>query len=923
MLTLLSADPAEMDSQFPASITIKAQNTSSRTLRYTVEAVVDEGWGTLVLPSELELGAGESEVVFVTMSAPSTQAPGTYDTVVRFVPLDVGMAQVELTARVNISEVENLTIVASVGEHKIYKSDEPVRVGFQLVNMGNSTTSLTLIADVSPKMEFALDSVSASLSPGSTAEVVVELTPPENLGYVTTVRVTLRAVTPSTTELEPAARNSTTVIIMPGETPDLGSMHAVMEGHFTTRLDHRSDALTIQGVGSLQGDLGQGREAAIRATTPSLQNSESSFTTDEQFRATYRDESWGFVDGGNITVNLNSELLPTSLNGFGAQVGLDGDDFGALLSFTEREGRRGEQNTSAQMTLGSPRLNYLQLTMLDQKKSDSGLELPGFGENIKMYSALGHAELAEGWSVEAEAATSEDTLVGSGKAYSLQTRWYQQGFSITGRLIRGERAFLGTWGDTAYHDWNVAFKLSPELRLWGNLSSKRRNVDDDPTYRGDRDERFRYGLDLGLGSDTSLRITKEENSTVDEVQASRDDEESSTSIDLTQKWDGARLSVGTKFTEKQDNFTLENASEQQYSVRGNFEIGDSDTLNLSYTVREEEGYSGESSRNENLSAGVNFEMAEHSDLGFDLRWSNNSQSDNEQLAANMDYNTRFANGHELRFRVLHNFGSFDDTTDVTVEYRIPLSVPMKGFALRASVSGRVFLGSDPTIGIADTMVMIDGKTVVSDQTGAFAFPALEPGLHTLQISAMSLALGVSADPEKLSISTAGTTFSLGSDYGYGLIIPEIAEGEQQIPRDEFEFDPEAKPGWPVHFRTEAGQQIEISLAVKTGASIKGTVYEQDEALPGITPTIHIMPGAILELTGLEVNKFRVSDAAGRFLFTGLPPGTYQLVVRTERLAGFYIAKPKQIELVVEEGQEVSGLDFLVKPAERKLEITEF
>jgi hypothetical protein len=188
---------------------------------------------------------------------------------------------------------------------------------------------------------------------------------------------------------------------------------------------------------------------------------------------------------------------------------------------------------------------------------------------------------------------------------------------------------------------------------------------------------------------------------------------------------------------------------------------------------------------------------------------------------------------------------------------------------------------------------------------------------------MSLALGVSADPQKLSISADGDTHSLGTDYGFGLIIPEVAEGEPPPPHKERELDPQAAPGWPVHFRTAAGQSIVIDLPVKTGASISGTVYEQEKALPGQQGESHLMAGAIIELIGADSSKYRISNSAGRFLFTGLTPGAYQVLIRTERLAEFYVADPAQLELNVAEGEQITGLTFTVRQAERMLEITEF
>jgi len=939
-LTLLSADPAEISSRFPASISIDVRNTSNSDSLIKAEALVAEDWGVLVLPEEFELAAGASKTVFITVNSPTTQAAGTYDVLTRFVPDAAGLATAELAARVKINPVENISISTSATEAGLYQSDEPISLSYQLVNMGNSTTTASLAVDVSPKWEFIVDTVNASLSPGSKTDVVVELTPPENLSFVTTVRLGLRVITASTSEEDPAARISTTINVLPGETPDLGNTNAVMEGDVATRLDYRDDvAIAIQGGGRLGGELGDGRQAAMEITTPSLSSTSTGYTRDSQYSASYLDPAWGFVDAGDITINLNSQLLSNSMSGFGALVGFDSTDLGARVSYTELDGYRQVQNTSAQILLGEAGTNYIQITAIDQQSNMPGSSTTaGLGSarspaarqtsqisssgSTKLYSVLGHTEPLPGWTVEAEAATSDSSGLDSGKAYALESRWYQPGFSVSGRVIQGSRTFTGSWGDTAYQDWNVIFKLAPEVRLWGNLNIRRNNVDDDPGYSGILRERLRYGTDLKLGKETSLRIALEDNSAVDEIQLTSDKEKTSTSIDLTQRWNAAQLSVSTEFGQEQDNISHTETDQLQYAVRGSFDIGSNNRLNLAYSLREDSS-EGNTNRNENITAGASFALNDHSDLDVNVRWYDSTKAENEQLSANTTYRTSLANGHELQLRSQHSFGSFDDTSSIMLDYLIPLSVPLSGFALRAGVSGRVFLGSNPTGGIAETMVTIDGKTVVSDETGEFAFPALEPGLHTLQISPMSLAMGVSADPEKLSISADGSTLSLGTGYGYALIVPEVTEGEAAPSPAEFEIDAAAEPGWPVHFRAEAGQDIVIDLPVKVGARISGVVYEQEETLPGQMAETHLTAGAVIELVGPEKSRYRISDAVGRFLFTGLLPGTYQLSVRTERLADFCIAEPAAIELAISEGEVITDLTFTVQQKERTLEITEF
>jgi hypothetical protein len=77
------------------------------------------------------------------------------------------------------------------------------------------------------------------------------------------------------------------------------------------------------------------------------------------------------------------------------------------------------------------------------------------------------------------------------------------------------------------------------------------------------------------------------------------------------------------------------------------------------------------------------------------------------------------------------------------------------------------------------------------------------------------------------------------------------------------------------------------------------------------PSGAVIPGATVTLTNRETGRIQqvVTSAEGFYRFSGLPPGTYQLVVE---YSGF---KKKVLDTVIVRAEEVHGLDVMLEPGE--------
>jgi len=112
----------------------------------------------------------------------------------------------------------------------------------------------------------------------------------------------------------------------------------------------------------------------------------------------------------------------------------------------------------------------------------------------------------------------------------------------------------------------------------------------------------------------------------------------------------------------------------------------------------------------------------------------------------------------------------------------------------------------------------------------------------------------------------------------------------------------------------------VAFPIVKTASISGRVFvdenndlvfqETEEPLEGVA--VILMPG----------EQFRRTDANGLFSFDQLPPGRYTLRVYREDLPqGYEIVSGESVDVAVERGQGMSGVNFTVRPA--RVPVTRF
>jgi Carboxypeptidase regulatory-like domain len=118
-----------------------------------------------------------------------------------------------------------------------------------------------------------------------------------------------------------------------------------------------------------------------------------------------------------------------------------------------------------------------------------------------------------------------------------------------------------------------------------------------------------------------------------------------------------------------------------------------------------------------------------------------------------------------------------------------------------------------------------------------------------------------------------------------------------------------------------GEVTDDQIPVVSTGSISGRVTHSGTATTGAKAVSGPLADAVIELSGPVRVMYRSTDAAGRYLFTGLPAGAYTVKLRVDRMSGYWTCDPEYRTLDMSAGQSQTGIDFTVIPQEREIEIT--
>ncbi|HET7228508.1 MAG TPA: carboxypeptidase-like regulatory domain-containing protein [Longimicrobium sp.] len=203
---------------------------------------------------------------------------------------------------------------------------------------------------------------------------------------------------------------------------------------------------------------------------------------------------------------------------------------------------------------------------------------------------------------------------------------------------------------------------------------------------------------------------------------------------------------------------------------------------------------------------------------------------------------------------------------IYLDYAVPLRVPTGRDRAVGGVSGRV-VDQETGRPVADVLVRVGDRAVVTDGTGRWAVIGLPPGGYSVEIDPVSAGVGrVVVRPDALKVQVAG------------------------------------------------GETHAVEVGVSRSASVSGRliVTDPEDGDDGIG-------GVVVELRGGTERRRRMTDARGAFLFSDLPPGDWTITVVGDGLPAHHALERETTVVTLKPG-DGTELTLRAVPRQRALRI---
>ena len=873
-LELLS--PSEVDAVLNRMVTIslRVTNDALEALTFEITADVPQGWSYTAMPEILEVAAGEAEVVFVSVNMPPGGDPGEYEIVLSAFPsgLPSGAASVGVLVRVLATMLLDVRADRSY-QPAAYSGDE-IEQTFTVTNIGNASITVEIETESRQDWLTVIDPPDRrlTLDPHQSGIVTVTTSIPEDLTQSVRYRLSVIAspLEPGAEDLEWRAGTSTRVI--PSQLTG-GPMYATLDSDIRTLISWRDDGEIASRIrlGSLELDVSEGRTARLSGV--SLQVSGGStgrFGQNVRPRARFEDEEMGYVQAGEISTRLESRIVGGGRSGLGGEVLYRSGNGEYRVFYTRGRGSIPAEMAGLEVGYAIGETGIVRLTAL----RDSELSVPETYEREPETSTI--VGLLAGWQPwEGTELTGEVGRSGSDGAWRLNGRYKAGSFSTNCEWLRAGTDFRGGWQDTEIRRLNLSWSPFTGVNIFGNYNQSLNNLDYDPEEEGRRNKNMAFGATWNIEDVGRLRVSHRIDRSRDVILEEYNRISRMTEYSFSRSWGTFAVTASWQDQTEEDLLTgdveTENTLRFDCTTRLNSDI----SLKFGYATGRTSGNNGvEAARTTDLSLGGDVRLSRELDLSLSIQRSSGGFG-GSRTSINGSFNWEMPSGCTLNLRARSYTGTFGGDTEIALGFTYPLSIPMTMFPRKGSAEGRLFQSDDPTLGIPNVEISVGGMTMVTDDSGFFRFPSLDPGEHQLTLDTPSLGVGLTPEVEL-----------------------------------------------PLIFIVEAGATVELEIPVMRSVAVGGQVFIETPGGRGEMPSRRPISGMVIELQSVDGSSYRYSDSFGRFLYTDLAPGNYVVLVRSEWLPQWHeVRDPVSISFELASGESRRDLEFTVVPVVREIEIT--
>ncbi|MEF8799320.1 MAG: NEW3 domain-containing protein, partial [Candidatus Bipolaricaulota bacterium] len=235
------------------SLVFSVRNESGEDVEVELELGVPDGWTPMGTPSTRLISSGEKDTIFVTIQVPSTAKAGDYS-----IDLRASYNQNTFTGTANVVVAEIKGVSITTPREKSTPRGTSLSYSFTVKNTGNVTDTFAIEADSGHGWVSEISPESLHLFPGSSKEVEVVLSVPED---AEPGRDSLRVTVNSARDDDISGDTLVFTRVLPPSPQAVGGeFYAILPARLEASFDRNMSGETSTGSMNLiaDGDLGHG-----------------------------------------------------------------------------------------------------------------------------------------------------------------------------------------------------------------------------------------------------------------------------------------------------------------------------------------------------------------------------------------------------------------------------------------------------------------------------------------------------------------------------------------------------------------------------------------------------------------------------------------------------------------------------------------
>ena len=883
------------------SLSFRVTNHTSQTAEFSEALELPADWQTIIPPVGFRLAPAEAQVAIVAFLVPASAAAGDY-TVTYTVRsrVDYGLQDAE-TVTVSVLPFSKLTILVEDSPDLVI-AGQKYQVKLRLLNQGNAAVDLQLEAQSDREYPLSLDVSQVALNPGSSQLVILTIQTDKYERQARQHSVQVQAREAGSGELEAATVTTAKIIPLISQEPDLYQrLPAILSLRAVGAGGEAGQQLELRGAGALT-ETGEARLDFL-LSGPDTQHA-GLFGRRDEYRLNYSTP--------NLDLRLGDQCYGLSLltenyhYGRGVAVGVNpaaGLGFGAYTLRT-RWSQPQEDEVGAYLSTRLSGTNQVKFNWLHRARGAVGEEaavddsLWSLETRLKLnrHSSL-IAEHARSSSDQASAERDDAYYIALNSIAPNRTHY-------TFSKLHAGPDYRGYYRDCDRTDGAVTLSLGKREQVSASFQQWQQNLE----LRADRltapqEKVFNLQVSRSYKSRWSISFGYQQFGRRDLLRpADFNYAEQALIISLGRASDKYNFRADLRGGTQRNLLTHQAGTAAQLSLFASCRPARRQTVTVYGSIG---NTNAQGSRllgfGNNLGVSTSWQQTERLFLNFNyLRYG--FSSDNQRSTGQVDAELAYALPDETTwaFRIHRDRGWINEENELSyvLSYSIPLGIPVGRKRKVGAIKGYIYAeqmgGKRP---IANAIVTTDGEAVATDRFGSFTFSSLKPGNYLLHIDASSLGPNqVTQDPRSQLVQITG-----GEVTQVDIPVIEAAGVSGVVAMAPAAFAPD-----------ESG----VKPAVGPGEYVVG-----DPRASADSRQAGGLANLLVELTQEGEVLRRVTDQSGRFLFDGLRPGRWRLVIYDYNLPAMHYIEnsARELELIPGEQKELS---FQVRPRLRRIKMME-